>query len=155
MSDEIESGTMPPEMLAEFLDQPLLARLATVSSGSGQPHVVPVWYLWDGESIWISSFRSTRKIRDLQKNPRCSIVIDTARSGQENQAVIFEGQAELVCEPADFLQDLTRRIYTRYLGPEGVLAPDPQSWIKDPENLLIRLKPGFMKSWYALRREES
>ncbi len=144
-ADFIERGDMDQETLNQRLQAPLLARLAT--SRANQPHVVPVWFLWDGESLWISAFTSTRKVRELQANPLCSIVIDVAPSGTENWGVIFEGQADLVTEPLPLVQEMTTRIYTRYLGPEGVLAPDPQSWIHSPENLVIKLAPSKTYSW--------
>jgi hypothetical protein len=112
-----------------------------------QPHVVPVWFEWDGENLWISSFSSTRKNRDLARNPYAAAVIDEAPSGVENWAVIFEGPVELVTEPKDFLYQKTEAIYRRYLGAEGVLASDPQSWIRDPENTLIKLTPTKTRSW--------
>lgn len=136
-----------------FLDRPWLARLATVNPQTLMPHVVPVWYGWDGASLWISAFRSTRKVKELLLNPRCSVVVDVG--GEEQvpaeagglHAVLLEGEAELVTAPQDLLEEKTTWVYTRYLGPQGVLAADPQSWIKDPENLLIKLTPTFVKSW--------
>jgi nitroimidazol reductase NimA-like FMN-containing flavoprotein (pyridoxamine 5'-phosphate oxidase superfamily) len=155
MSEEVETGKMTLEMVAALMARPVIARLATCSKKTHRPHVVPVWFLWDGSAIWISSFRSTRKVVDLQENPFCSIAVDTAESGVDFEAVILEGQAELVTGPEDFLQDMTTRIYTRYLGPEGVLAPDPQSWIHDPENLLIKLAPKKIMSWYSAQKMTS
>ena len=131
----------------EFLNRVLLARLATADPETGQPHVVPVWYGWDGQSLWISAFRSTRKVKELLKNPRCSIVIDVDGGPPGLRAVLMEGKAELVLSPQELLEEKTTWVYTRYLGAEGVLADDPQSWIKDPENLLIKLTPAFIKSW--------
>ena len=131
----------------EFLNQPLLARLATVNPEKMQPHVVPVWYGWDGQNLWISAFRSTRKVKELMKNPRCSIVIDLDDAAGGIRAVLMEGAAELVTAPQKLLEENTSWIYTRYLGPQGVLNPEPQSWIKDPENLLIKLTPEFVKTW--------
>jgi hypothetical protein len=60
----------------------------------------------------------------------------------------MEGEAELVTEPVDFVRAQTTWVYTRYLGPEGVLAADPQSWIASPENLLIKLTPAKILSWH-------
>jgi nitroimidazol reductase NimA-like FMN-containing flavoprotein (pyridoxamine 5'-phosphate oxidase superfamily) len=131
----------------DFLSRPLLARLATVNPEKMQPHVVPVWYGWDGQSLWISAFRSTRKVRELLKNPRCSIVIDVDGEPGGVRAVLMEGEAELVTAPQPLLEEKTAWVYTRYLGPEGVLAAEPQSWIKDPENLLIKLTPELIKTW--------
>jgi nitroimidazol reductase NimA-like FMN-containing flavoprotein (pyridoxamine 5'-phosphate oxidase superfamily) len=131
----------------EFLNRVLLARLATADPQTNQPHVVPVWYGWDGQSLWISAFRSTRKVKELLKNPRCSVVIDVDGDLPGLKAVLMEGEAELVRSPRELLEAKATWVYTRYLGPEGVLADDPQSWIKDPENLLIKLTPAFIKSW--------
>ena len=147
MSTDINIERTSQEKMKAFLDHPHLARLATVDPESHQPHVVPVWYLWDGEAVWISSYRSTRKIKELTRNPKCAVLIDAQESQDGVTAVLFEGQAELVTQPFDFLQEMTRRIYIRYLGPEGVLAADPQEWIHSPENLLIKVTPGFTRTW--------
>ena len=53
--------------VSNFLADAHLARLATCNPDTLQPHVVPVWYEWDGEYIWISTFRSTRKVRESSK----------------------------------------------------------------------------------------
>ncbi len=131
----------------EFLNQPLLARMATASPKTLQPHVVPVWFGWDGTSLWINTFCSTRKVQDLLKNPLISVVVDTTGQASGLTAVILEGKAEIIREPRDLLEAKTIWIYTRYLGPEGVLAPEPPSWIKDPEATLIKLTPTWTKSW--------
>jgi hypothetical protein len=62
---------------------------------------------------------------------------------------LFEGSAELVTEPREVVWDISERIYTRYLGLEGVKEPDPQSWIKDEENLLVKLTPDKTYTWWA------
>jgi nitroimidazol reductase NimA-like FMN-containing flavoprotein (pyridoxamine 5'-phosphate oxidase superfamily) len=130
-----------------FLAAPLLARFATASPETLQPHVVPVWYEWDGETLWISSYESTRKIGELRANPKCAVVMDVAESVDGVSAVVFEGQVELITEPREFVRDMALRIYTRYMGPEGVLAPDPQEWANSPENLIIKVTPEFVKVW--------
>ena len=123
----------------ELLQQPLLARLATVSPQTLQPHVVPVWFWWDGASLWISAFSSTRKVKDLRQNPKCAVLIEPIQSQATLQAVLFEGTAELITEPREQVAAVALQIYTRYMGAEGVLAPEPQSWLTDPENTLIKL----------------
>jgi nitroimidazol reductase NimA-like FMN-containing flavoprotein (pyridoxamine 5'-phosphate oxidase superfamily) len=155
MTTTSETGQMNSEEVHAFLQKPHLARLATADHEKCRPHVVPVWYLWDGEAIWISSFQSTRKVRELEKNNWCSIVIDAAQSGLDYQSVLLEGKAELVTEPLELIQSLSTEIYRRYLGDEGVLAPDPQSWIHDPENLLIKLRPQKTRAWFSRSKPEN
>lgn len=123
-----------------FLSQPLIARLATCNPDTLQPHVVPVWYEWDGRHVWVSSFGSTRKIREILKNSRVSIVVDTDPAAGDAHTVIFEGLAELIRD-SEFGVQRGGQIYTRYLGVEGALAAEPQSWLHDPEHLLIKLTP--------------
>lgn len=132
--------------VVEFLQQPLLARLATADPLSGQPHVVPVWYEWDGGYLYISAFKSTRKLREVARNPRISVVVDVMDDPNHNRAVLFEGSAEIIADPAAVAARSTS-LYARYLGEEGILAPAPASWIVDPENRIIRLKPEKVFAW--------
>ena len=129
-----------------LLNQPVLARLATANPTTLQPHVVPVWFEWDGEAIWISSFDSTRKMRDLIGNPRVSIVVDTADADGAVRGIVFEGKADVIEDPAVVVPRSTS-IYLRYLGEDGIRQPDPASWIVDPENRVIRLRPEKIYTW--------
>ncbi len=140
---------MTPEItpeVQEFLSRPLLARLATASLDA-QPHVVPVWFLWEDDAVWVSSYRSTRKIGDLERNPKCAIVIDVEQGQGQVSAVMIEGTAELVSVPRGETRARIERVYIKYLGPQGVLAPDPQSWLDSEENLLIKITPKRIKTW--------
>ena len=42
---------------------------------------------------------------------------------------------------------LANSIYTRYVGVEGVKEATYQSWIFDPENRIIKLKPEQVHTW--------
>lgn len=148
MYENIQSGQLTKEQIDTYLNRPLLARMATASAATAQPHVVPVWYLWDGQSIWVHGHSSTRKFRELAANPRCSIVVDHADSGVDFWSVLFEGQAELIIDPAEVVP-IAERIYTRYIGVQGVQDPVPQSWIHDVDSLLLKLTPARTRSWYS------
>jgi nitroimidazol reductase NimA-like FMN-containing flavoprotein (pyridoxamine 5'-phosphate oxidase superfamily) len=135
------------DLIEGVLAEAVLARLATTNPKNMQPHVVPVWFEWDGQHVWISSFVSTRKIRELKINPRGAVLIESKQEGSKLQAVLLEGPVELVTQPRQMVSEIASRIYIRYLGPEGVKEAEPQSWLKDPENLLIKLTPDRVISW--------
>jgi hypothetical protein len=63
--------------------------------------------------------------------------------------VIFEGQVELIEEPRHLVYEKTIWIYLRYLSEEDMQAPDPQSWIYDPENVVAKLAPERIYSWFT------
>jgi nitroimidazol reductase NimA-like FMN-containing flavoprotein (pyridoxamine 5'-phosphate oxidase superfamily) len=130
----------------EFLAKPHLARLGTANPQTAQPHVTPVWFDWDGECVYISAFISTRKAKEVARNKRISVLIDIAVKDGPTQAVLFEGEAELLDDPAK-VAPLAKRIYMKYVGSEGILAPDVSSWIDDPENRIIKLTPQDVFIW--------
>ncbi len=142
--EEIEKLNQP--WVKEFLSKPHLARLGTANPKTAQPHVTPVWYAWDGECVTISAFISTRKAKEVARNKRISVLIDVAIKDGPTQAVLFEGEAELLDDPAQ-VAPLAKRIYTKYVGEEGILAPDVSSWIVDPENRIIKLAPQNVYIW--------
>jgi len=131
----------------DFLTPARIARMATADK-LGQPHVVPVWYAWDGKSIWISAFSSTRKVKDLEENPLISIAVDEASEDDHASAVILEGNAELLHEPRAFIEKQFYWIYARYVGDEGIWGKAPEEWIKDPLNTLIKLTPKKIWTWH-------
>ena len=134
------------EFINTFLSEPLIARMATADK-SGQPHVVPVWFAWDGSALWVSAFSSTRKVKDLEENPLISVAIDETKDDDATRAVILEGKAELLREPAEFLKRQFTWIYARYVGEEHVGEAKYQDWIVDPENTLIKLIPLKVFTW--------
>jgi len=129
-----------------LLEAPLVARLATANPRTLQPHVVPVWFEWDGEALWISSFDSTRKMREIKANPLVSISIDVAGDGGSARGILFEGAAEIISDPA-VVAPRSVSIYQHYLGVEGAREPEPASWAVDPDNRLIRLAPQAIFAW--------
>ena len=61
----------------------------------GRPHSMPVWGAWDGEALWFSSGRRSRKARNLAADPRCIVTTDDPKD-----PVVVEGRAELVVRPS-------------------------------------------------------
>jgi len=80
----------------ERLRRELMMWLSTVRP-DGRPHLVPVWFLWDGETILIFSQPNQQKLRNLQHNPNVVVALDTA--GQGDDVVMIEGKAELLDDP--------------------------------------------------------
>lgn len=60
----------------------------------GRPHLVPVWFLWDGATILIFSQPDNQKIRNLQANPKVILAVDNTHGGDD--VVEVEGRAELL-----------------------------------------------------------
>jgi len=64
----------------------------------GRPHLVPVWFLWDGATILIFSKPAAQKVRNLHYNPQVMLALDTADEGED--VVLLEGRAEVLGDGA-------------------------------------------------------
>lgn len=67
----------------------------------GRPHLVPVWFWWDGEAVLIFSEPDTQKVRNLRHSPHVVLALDSADDGED--VVTFAGIADLTAEPASAL----------------------------------------------------
>jgi len=64
----------------------------------GRPHLVPVWFLWDGAAILFFSKPAAQKVRNLRHSPQVMLALDTADEGED--VVLLEGRAELLDDDA-------------------------------------------------------
>src|SRR3972149_315461 len=97
-------------LIEALLNEPVLARIATANARTLQPHVVPVWFLWDGTSIWVHCYIGTRKFKDLISNPRLAVLVESKEKESKLQAVLLEGPVEIVAEPRKLVEETATRI---------------------------------------------
>ena len=64
----------------------------------GRPHLVPVWFHWDGERIVAFSKPHARKVDNLRDDPRVMLAVGTP--GPEFEVELIEATAELPDEDA-------------------------------------------------------
>jgi PPOX class probable F420-dependent enzyme len=69
---------IPPEF-HDLLSSRAIAFVGTIGK-RGEPHVTPIWFLWDGERVRISLVAGRQKLRNLQRDPHISLaMIDPSR----------------------------------------------------------------------------
>jgi hypothetical protein len=129
------------DQVSVFLSRPLMARIATVDPQTMQPHVVPVWFLWDGREIWISGYRDLQDFKELEPNKKCAVVVDNSEESKEVRGILLEGEVVLVREPRELVQQMNTSIFSRYLDETAMRQPETLARISDPENVVYRLLP--------------
>jgi PPOX class probable F420-dependent enzyme len=80
----------------ERLRTDLILWLSTVRP-DGRPHLVPVWFLWEGSTILIFSIAKNQKVYNLRQNNRVMVALDDTYEGDD--VVSIEGTAELLTDP--------------------------------------------------------
>ena len=88
---------MAPEERETFLRGERTCRVASVG-GDGSPHVTPLWFVWDGASLWLTSIVRSQRWTDLQRDGRVSVIVDTGHDFMELRGVEIKGRAEVVGE---------------------------------------------------------
>lgn len=129
--------------LVRFLDEePRIGRLATTDE-VGQPHVVPVWFKIEGESVLIHTMAAMRKAKNIVDTGRFALTVDTDQ--WPYRGVTIRGRAQAVpTKEIDhrFIEDLT----VGYLGEEH--RPMGRHMAELPgEHTTLVLSPETWHSW--------
>jgi len=142
--------TPPPMTQAEidaFLARPLVARIATVRK-NGTPQVVPMWFLWDHGTLYMSTRTWAAKVKHLRKNPHVAVVIDEMVAPLQNKVVTIDGTAQIV---TDGVIETTTKIYQKYMGAEAAKSPQAQQSITTPR-VIIKITPTKLTSMDTTRK---
>jgi PPOX class probable F420-dependent enzyme len=125
------------EARARF-DAARVARLAT-ADGAGRPHLVPIAFVVDGETIYSATdakpkrTRALRRLANVRENPAVSLLVD--HWDEEDWAALWWARADglgRVLAPDDpearRAIDLLRERYPQQRDAGEVLAVDVERW---------------------------
>jgi len=118
-----------------FLEQNEMCRFASASK-TGEPHLVPVSYVWDDNCVYIVTDYGTRKLRNLRENPQAAILVDTAGT---QKLLLISGPVELIEKGEEY-----RRLYKLFHSKLDWVKRDP--W-KEGEAPFVKLTPAFKSGW--------
>jgi PPOX class probable F420-dependent enzyme len=94
--------------------------LATVAA-DGSPHLMPVWAVWRDSMLWFSSSNLSRKARNLDAEPRC-----TMSTGDPVEPVVVQGRARRITD-RDALTAMLDAENAKYGTDYGAEMVDPAS----------------------------
>jgi hypothetical protein len=87
---------MSPEERDAFLDEQRTCRVAT--AGAAGPHLTALWFVWDGQALWLTSIVKSQRWTDIERDDRVSVLIDTGEAFGELRGVELRGRAHPVGE---------------------------------------------------------
>ena len=72
-------------------------RVAIVSSHGprGWPHSMPMWFVPRDNGIWIWTYAKSQKVRNLERDDRATLLVETGREYSDLRGVMIEAHAEL------------------------------------------------------------
>ena len=138
-------------LACELLEARLIANLATLNR-DGSVHLVGMWFLWDGEAVLLPTSGATRKITNLERDARATVMIDDSRGGFDLRGITLTGRAEILRDAEAVSRN--RRIHLRYLTERGRdLQPVDRYLATD--DVTIRFVPERASSWDLRNTEQN
>jgi uncharacterized protein len=118
-----------------FLEQNEVCRFATASA-KGEPHVVPVSYIWEDRKAIIVTDYGTKKLKNLRENPKAAVLVD---ANDTNKLLLLSGPVEVIEKGEEY-----RRLYKLFYSKLSWVRRDP--W-KEGEAPFIKVTPQFKTGW--------
>lgn len=114
--DPLEPTTPLDEReIDHFLRQPWGARLACLRP-DGVPHVVPLWYEWDGRCLWLAASPGAYWQEYVRANNHVSITVDEPWPPLRRALLVGHVQPMADTAVPGGLGGLRQRLASRYLG---------------------------------------
>jgi PPOX class probable F420-dependent enzyme len=142
--DQIE---LSEEELGELLAG---ERVVVVSSlgPRGWPHSIPMWFVPRDGGIWIWTYAKSQKVRNLERDPRATLLVETGHEYGELRGAMIEAEAEVHRDSETvigFAEDLTLRY------AEGISSVDGDAKAaleaQAPKRVAIRFRPVRTATW--------
>lgn len=111
------------------------ASLATVRA-DGRPHVAPVWFDLDGDTVIFTTWHDSVKARNIYRDPQVSLCVDDEEP--PFAFVLIEGTAHISERDPD-LRYWATRIAGRYMGGELAESYGERNSVEG--ELLLRVVP--------------
>jgi PPOX class probable F420-dependent enzyme len=138
---------LTPEEQAELLGEERVV-IATTIGPRGWPHSMPLWFTVRDGDIWAWTFAKSQKVKNLERDNRCTLLIETGEEYSELRGIQIEAEAELIRDTeriVDFAKDLTVRYSEGIDSVEGDAAAALEA--QAPKRVAIHFHPRRVATW--------
>jgi hypothetical protein len=126
-----------------YLSHARTCRVGTTGA-DGAAHVSALWFVWDGEALWLNSVVKSQRWTNVLRDPRVSVLIDGGHEFSELNGVELIGRVEVVGEaprtgePNDALTSPESAFGQKYAGGQ---------FTYDGGHAWLKLVPEKIVSW--------
>ena len=138
-----DTAVLDDPLVAELVGARLVGVLATFDP-AGVIHAIPMWYAaQEGVVLFATSSRS-RKVRNIEVDPRATLVLHDSRPGYEVCGASIVGTVDVVRPP--HARPLVDRVHERYVAVEAAADPTALSFLES-DDVALRLTPVSAVTW--------
>jgi len=127
----------------ELLALRLVAILATAEP-DGLVHAVPMWVCATERDIVLATGSGSRKLRNLERDARATLVLHDSRAGCDVCGASFRGHVEIVRAPQS--RPLIERVHRHYITADGLDLPEVGSFLGS-DDVALRFRPDSALVW--------
>jgi PPOX class probable F420-dependent enzyme len=139
----MDTTSLRAARLRRFLEREPVVWLSTVRPDGG-PHLVPIWFWWDGEALLVFSKPNAQKVRNLRERP--SVMLALGDAEDDFDVGMLEGRAELVDAPTSAVMPNGHLVkYARQLAALGLSAEAYAATYSQ----VIRIVPERILGWHG------
>ena len=147
MANRRDQIKLTPEEQLELLDEERIV-VCTTNGPRGWPHSMPLWYTVRDGDIWAWTFAKSQKVRNLERDPRCTLLVEAGVEYGELRGIQIEAEAELIRDPEQvygFGADLT----IRYAEGIDRIEGDAEAGLRAqaPKRVAIHFHPVRAATW--------
>jgi PPOX class probable F420-dependent enzyme len=131
----------------ELLDS---ERVVVVSSigPRGWPHSMPMWFVLREGEIWVWSYAKAQKVRNLERDRRATLLVETGTEYVELRGIQIEAEAEIIRDPETVLE-FGHELSVRYAEGIDSIEGDAAAALaaQAAKRVAIRFEPRRVASW--------
>lgn len=116
----------------------------------GVPHPMPMWFgIEDKDTIVMSTFTKSQKIKNIERDPRVSLLLESGTVYSELRGVVIYGDAELVRDVDEITEILVKVSMRSIDGSQDANADQIRQGVAvtAPKRTGIRIRPDRMLTW--------
>lgn len=140
----VDATVAPPAEARSLLRSSRVAWLSTVDE-DGTPALVPTWFWFDGDVVWLFAKPGQRKVRNIRRFERVTLAIGDAADDFAVQ--VIEGSARTVrAATASVLPEEMKQAYADWLARAGMTWDTYAATYRQP----IVVRPTRYLPWRGL-----
>lgn len=122
--------------------------VATSIGPRGWPHSMPLWYVVRNGDIWAWTYAKSQKVKNLERDPRCTLLVETGVEYGELRGVQIEAEAEIVRD-VDEIVEFATELTIRYSEGIEEIEGDAAAGLKAqaPKRVALHFHPVRVATW--------
>jgi hypothetical protein len=109
---------------------------------------MPMWFVPREGEVWVWTYAKSQKVRNLERDPRATVLVETGHEYGELRGTMIEAEAEIHRDPETvlgFAEELTLRYAEGISSVQGDARAALEA--QAPKRVAIRFRPVRVATW--------